>query len=178
MALGLGANQNGRSRYSGVGHVNVGQFNSGVLYRDREAAGLPQQKGIMTYTYSNIFGGGVQALNNADDTSSLNFITENSTGNTLADKRFHHMEPYRFSWPMGMYSPMNTFMIYITEWTWHQSIMPQYVVARYLDAWDVGDTLVSPGSYGVSGKEVTLTKTTAPAPSHPNVNRRLRLTLP
>ena len=91
--------------------------------------------------------------------SSLNATVEYPTGSFEADFGLARLyEPYRFCVPKFEFITENRFVIHQMEYTFHQNIMPQWIIGLWLHAWD-GNTITRLSPDGYRRIPVTLTAT-------------------
>jgi endoglucanase len=132
-AVTLGANQTGFSYTNGLGYRNLSRT---TLHLDARYLGLTEApNGITHYGWDQP---GIQfRFFNFSTDAPVNFTAETPTGKFEADygtKKIYH--PYRLSIPFAEHTVQNPFIVYHMEYTFHQTIIPQQIIAMWLHAWD------------------------------------------
>ncbi len=132
-AYTLGANQYGASYTNGLG---ARTFARTTLHVDARSLGLREAPNGITHYGWDQPGIQLRIFNFSSD-SPLNFTVELPTGKFEADhgtKRIY--EPYRLAIPFAEHTVANPFVIFHMEYTFHQTIIPQQIMAMWLHAWD------------------------------------------
>jgi len=129
MAFWTGANQNGHCCSVGLGARST----LNPLHRDREAMGLDAEDvpGLWLYTWWHDNTQGI-VVNNLSGENGSNFTIDRPT---TAD-RTRVVTPYNHALPAHEQHWDNSYMIYNTEFTTQQDIVPMFILALWLSAWD------------------------------------------
>lgn len=126
-----GVNQQGLCCTTGLGVRNTC-----VLHRDREAKGIATPAGYTTYTWAWVVGASSPVFNFSTD-SPANFTVSLPTGDYEAYFGTNRLvEPWHHSFPAHQAHFENTYIIYCTEFTTEQSIIPMQILAMWAHGWD------------------------------------------
>lgn len=134
VAFTSGRHQLGKSVTTGVGS----RYPRNTLIRDREAMSLPTSNtpGIPNYNNALKTTQGGVSPNNFSTDGPLNFTAESPTGlYESTGGRAKLITPIRYLYPINESFRDNSFMIYMTEFTTQQSIVPRLIMALIMHAY-------------------------------------------
>ena len=137
LAVTLGANQTGFCYTNGIGYRTLERT---TLHLDTRYLGLKEAPAGITHYGWDQPGILLRVFNFSTD-APLNFTAETPTGHFEADYGTTKIyEPYRLSMPFAEQTVPNPFIIYHMEYTFHQTIVPQQIMAMWLHCWDGNTT--------------------------------------